>query len=133
MKNKIEKIVESVLIENRIRNYDKKDLELQLQIHPNYPSFQSVTDTLDYFDIDNIAVEVPLEALDQLPKSFISLVKEENREEIVSVIKTNTTIEVTDAEQGRSLIKLIDTLEALDDVQNVTANLDLVVDLAIAN
>lgn len=45
----------------------------------------------------------------------------------------NNTVEISDAEQGRSLIKLIDTLEALDDVQNVTANLDLVVDLAIAN
>ncbi len=94
MKNTIEKIVESVLIQNRIRNYDKKDLELQLQIHPNYPSFQSVTDTLDYFNIDNIAVEVPKEALDQLPKSFISLVKTDNSEEIVSVIKSNNTIEL---------------------------------------
>lgn len=41
-------------------------------------------------------------------------------------------IEITDADQGRSLLKLIDTLEGLDDVQNVTANFDIadsVVDL----
>ncbi len=94
MENNIEQIVESVLIQNRIRNYDKKDLELQLKIHPNYPSFQSVTDTLDYFDIDNIAVEVPAEALDQLPKSFVSLIKTENSEEIVAVIKKSDTIEI---------------------------------------
>ena len=37
----------------------------------------------------------------------------------------NNTVEVTDAEQGRSLLKLIDTLESLDDVQNVTANFEL--------
>ena len=37
----------------------------------------------------------------------------------------NSEIEVTDPEQGRSLLKLIDTLESLDDVQNVTANFDL--------
>ena len=37
----------------------------------------------------------------------------------------NNDIEVTDSEQARSLIKLIDTLESLDDVQNVTANFDL--------
>ena len=37
----------------------------------------------------------------------------------------NNNIEVTDLEQGRSLLKLIDTLESLDDVQNVTANFDL--------
>ena len=34
----------------------------------------------------------------------------------------NNNIEVTDPEQERSLLKLIDTLESLDDVQNVTAN-----------
>ncbi|MBW1297964.1 vitamin K epoxide reductase family protein [Aquimarina litoralis] len=94
MKNSIEKIVETVLIQNRISNYDKKDLELQLQIHPNYPSFQSITDTLDYFDIDNIAVEVPKEALDQLPESFVSLVQNDHTEEIVSVINKNGSIQL---------------------------------------
>ncbi|MDJ0688564.1 MAG: YebC/PmpR family DNA-binding transcriptional regulator [Xenococcaceae cyanobacterium MO_188.B32] len=34
----------------------------------------------------------------------------------------NNTIEIDDPEQARSLLKLIDTLESLDDVQNVTAN-----------
>jgi YebC/PmpR family DNA-binding regulatory protein len=37
----------------------------------------------------------------------------------------NNSIEVTDAEQARSLLKLIDALESLDDVQNVTANFEL--------
>ncbi|GGX13114.1 vitamin K epoxide reductase family protein [Aquimarina muelleri] len=92
MDNTIEKIVENVLIQNRIRNYNKKDLELQLQIHPNYPSFQSITDTLDYFSIDNIAVEVPIDALDQLPNSFISLIKTDGIEEIVTVNKKNNFI-----------------------------------------
>ena len=94
MEHNIEKIVDSVLVQNRIRNYNKKDLELQLQIHPNYPSFQSITDTLDYFDIDNIAVEVPIEALDQLPKSFVSLVKNDNGDEIVTVIRKDNEVEL---------------------------------------
>ncbi len=34
----------------------------------------------------------------------------------------NNNIEINDPEQERSLLKLIDTLESLDDVQNVTAN-----------
>ena len=37
----------------------------------------------------------------------------------------HNTIEVADPEKARSLIKLIDTLESLDDVQNVTANCEL--------
>ncbi|MEH1843492.1 MAG: YebC/PmpR family DNA-binding transcriptional regulator [Nostoc sp.] len=39
-------------------------------------------------------------------------------------IPSNST-EVTDPDQARSLFKLIDTLEGLDDVQNVTANFDI--------
>ncbi len=97
----IEKIVESVLVQNNIRDYDKKDLELQLQIHPSYPSFQSITDTLDYFSIDNIAVEVPKEALDQLPESFVSLINTEKGEEIVSVIKGESHITLKHAPQKK--------------------------------
>ena len=37
----------------------------------------------------------------------------------------NNNIEVNDPEQARSLLKLIDTLESLDDVQNVTANFEM--------
>ena len=45
----------------------------------------------------------------------------------------NNTIEVTDSEQARSLLKLIDTLESLDDVQNVTANFEMADELITAN
>lgn len=41
----------------------------------------------------------------------------------------DNNIQVTDSEQARSLLKLIDALESLDDVQNVTANFDLAEDL----
>lgn len=37
----------------------------------------------------------------------------------------SNSVEVTDTEQARSLFKLIDTLEYLDDVQNVTANFEM--------
>ena len=37
----------------------------------------------------------------------------------------SNTVEVTDLDQARSLLKLIDSLEALDDVQNVTANFEM--------
>ena len=38
----------------------------------------------------------------------------------------NNKIEIADSEQRQSSIELIDTLESLDDVQNVTANFDLI-------
>ena len=37
----------------------------------------------------------------------------------------NNYVEIEDLEQARSLLKLIDTLESLDDVQNVTANFSI--------
>jgi YebC/PmpR family DNA-binding regulatory protein len=38
---------------------------------------------------------------------------------------SSNSVEVSDSEQARSLLKLIDTLESLDDVQNVTANFEM--------
>ncbi|NES71571.1 MAG: YebC/PmpR family DNA-binding transcriptional regulator, partial [Okeania sp. SIO2D1] len=37
----------------------------------------------------------------------------------------SNTVEVTDPDQARSLLKLMDALDDLDDVQNVTANFDI--------
>ncbi len=41
-------------------------------------------------------------------------------------------VEVTDPDQAKSLLKLIDTLEGLDDVQNVTANFEMAENLMAA-
>ncbi|MDZ8185233.1 MAG: YebC/PmpR family DNA-binding transcriptional regulator [Nostoc sp. ChiSLP02] len=41
----------------------------------------------------------------------------------------SNSVEVTDSEQARSLFKLIDTLEGLDDVQNVTSNFEVAEEL----
>ena len=60
-----------------------------------------------------------LEALNQILKASGLPVKEAELRWI-----SNTNIIVNDLEKARSLIKLIDTLESLDDVQNVTANCD---------
>jgi transcriptional/translational regulatory protein YebC/TACO1 len=37
----------------------------------------------------------------------------------------NNNVEVTDPDQARSLLKMMDALDDLDDVQNVTANFDM--------
>ncbi|MBK1986942.1 YebC/PmpR family DNA-binding transcriptional regulator [Sphaerospermopsis aphanizomenoides BCCUSP55] len=42
-------------------------------------------------------------------------------------------VEVTEADQAKSLLKLIDTLEGLDDVQNVTANFEMSENLMAAS
>jgi YebC/PmpR family DNA-binding regulatory protein len=44
----------------------------------------------------------------------------------------NNLVEVTDSDQARKLLKLIDTLEDLDDIQSVTANFDMNMELLSA-
>jgi YebC/PmpR family DNA-binding regulatory protein len=39
------------------------------------------------------------------------------------------TVEITDLEQSKQLLKLLETLEALDDIQNVTANFEMSAEL----
>ncbi|MFM7425366.1 MAG: YebC/PmpR family DNA-binding transcriptional regulator [Elainella sp.] len=45
----------------------------------------------------------------------------------------NNSVEVTDTEQARSLLRLMDALEDLDDVQSVTANFDMADELLSVN
>lgn len=45
----------------------------------------------------------------------------------------SNNVEVNDPDQARSLLKLIDTLESLDDVQNVTANFEMTDELMTAS
>ncbi|MBF2028566.1 MAG: YebC/PmpR family DNA-binding transcriptional regulator [Oscillatoriales cyanobacterium C42_A2020_001] len=56
---------------------------------------------------------------------------------IVAQVETrwipNNTLEVTDPEQARSLLKLMDALDDLDDVQNATANFEMTDNLMAAS
>nr|MDJ0618701.1 YebC/PmpR family DNA-binding transcriptional regulator [Calothrix sp. MO_192.B10] len=45
----------------------------------------------------------------------------------------SNSVEVTEPDQARSLLKLIDTLEGLDDVQNVTTNFEMSEELITAS
>jgi len=45
----------------------------------------------------------------------------------------NNSVEVSDSKQAKLLLKLMDALEELDDVQNVTANFDMADDLIFEN
>ena len=62
----------------RKNNYfvSKKKLKLQLLSHPEYPSIKAVTDTLDDFDVDNIAVSLPVDSIHNLPDTFLAVMKD---------------------------------------------------------
>ncbi|WP_319423024.1 YebC/PmpR family DNA-binding transcriptional regulator [Pleurocapsa sp. FMAR1] len=83
-------------------------------------SIEAEADTYEIYDDDSVEVYTIATNLDNLNQTLLRynlVVKDMELRWI-----PNSDIEITDAEQGRSLLKLIDTLESLDDVQNVTAN-----------
>ena len=53
------------------------DFEDLFQSHPNYPSLYAITDTLNLLSIENIAVKIPKEQIEELPKQFLAIYKNE--------------------------------------------------------
>ena len=94
-------------------------------------SMEGGADSYEYDDEDSADVftEVTnLENLNQTLQKYDLIIKDVELRWI-----PNNNIEVSDPDQGRSLIKLIDTLESLDDVQNVTSNFDMSEELISVN
>lgn len=50
-----------------------EDFEDVFQSHPNYPSLYAITDSLNLLSIENIAVKVPKEQIEELPKQFLAI------------------------------------------------------------
>ncbi|WP_046742956.1 vitamin K epoxide reductase family protein [Kordia zhangzhouensis] len=100
----MEHIILNLLTNNSYLHIDRELLNLQLLSHPEYPSLKSITDTLDYFEIDNLAANVPKDALSQMPDCFLALIKNERGEEVVLVEKRKGTILLTDAEEKKEKV-----------------------------
>ncbi|MEM6685786.1 MAG: vitamin K epoxide reductase family protein [Bacteroidota bacterium] len=103
----MEQIILSLLTNNSYLDVNRELLNLQLLSHPEYPSVKSITDTLDYFEIENLAASVPKEALDQMPDSFLALVKGERTDEVVLVEKKRNAIQIVNADEKKE--KLTET------------------------
>ncbi|WP_046756542.1 vitamin K epoxide reductase family protein [Kordia jejudonensis] len=97
----MEQIILSLLRTNGYLSVDSEQLNLQLLSHPEYPSLKSITDTFDYFEIDNIAATVPKEALSEMPKSFLALVNSDNGDAIVLVEKKRGMIHMSLADETK--------------------------------
>jgi len=100
----MEHIILSLLTNNSYLDVDRERLNLQLLSHPEYPSLKSITDTLDYFEIENLAATVPKEALSQMPPSFLALINTENGDEVVLVERKRDMIQITNADEKKEKI-----------------------------
>ena len=96
MKDTLFYLVQELLAHNKI-SIDKKELAFQIQSHPSYPSLHAITGVLDHFNIDNLALDVPIneDTLAQLPKSFLVRIKTEQGEEFAVVVNKGLHYDVT--------------------------------------
>lgn len=71
----LSKMLQSYL---KMQNYsiEYNDLKLQLLSNSSFPNVKSFTDTLDYFEIENIVAKVPKSTLEQLPETFLTIINE---------------------------------------------------------
>lgn len=108
--NSLEKLLFNLLEKSRITSVTLIDLKLQLLTHEDYPSLKAISDTLDYFNIENIVANVPKDALSQLPASFLALVSDNGQDKLVNVLQTKKGITTRD-EQGKRLKMSVSTFQ----------------------
>ncbi len=105
MKDSLIHLVQRLLKTNAIY-FDKDELEFQIQSHPSYPSLHAVTGVLSHFNIENVAVQVPLdlETLQQLPDCFIAQLNKENSKHLVVVERKQLKYEVYSTEHKKEIL-----------------------------
>ncbi|RPH31592.1 MAG: hypothetical protein EHM93_12940 [Bacteroidales bacterium] len=98
------------LIRNLLKNngikINEEELEFQLLSHPTFPSLHAITGVLDHFSVKNYALEVPInaEALNLLPNSFLSVIKDNRQNGFALVNKFNRNFYLSYNETNKSTI-----------------------------
>lgn len=90
----MDELVFRFLMQSDETSFSKEDLSLQLRSHEDYPSLKAITDTLDYFGIENVAANVPKDALPQLPKLFLALIEKDGVTELVLVTQKKQSLSI---------------------------------------
>lgn len=80
--------------------FNKRELQLQLEAHPNYPSVRSFTDILDFYRVEHIAATVPEQSFDQLPSCWLAVVSPKGFRQLALVEKGGDRVTMT-SEDGR--------------------------------
>ena len=101
--------ITNILYESLAKNnysVNKIELKTQFESHPDYPSVKSITDTLDYFNIDNIAANVPKDALEQLPNFFLAVIEEDSKVSIAQVEQKKQLIKLFNGNGNQKVLKV---------------------------
>ena len=112
MKDSLIYLVERLLKINAIY-FDKDELGFQIQSHPSYPSLHAVTGVLDHFNIENVAVAVPinLETLEQLPDCFMAELTIDHSKSLTVVERNKANYDIYRAEHKKETVSKATFLE----------------------
>lgn len=104
----MDELVFRFLIQSNETSCSKEDLSLQLHSHQDYPSLKAITDTLDYFGVENVAANVPKEALFQLPKLFLALIEKNGATELVLATQKKKSLSIRNIDNKKEKLSVSD-------------------------
>ncbi|RUT68021.1 hypothetical protein D0817_23005 [Flavobacterium cupreum] len=93
------KLVQKFLLINKYSDIKNEFKDLFLS-HPNYPSLFAITDSLDLLSVENAAVRVSKEQIENLPSNFLAYFKEE----LTLVERTNDYVRIETIKNGSQKI-----------------------------
>lgn len=64
-------------LEKEELSIDITEFELQIQVHPAYPSLLSITDTLNFFNIENCVFQIDFPKIEFLPNRFAAILTDQ--------------------------------------------------------
>lgn len=68
-------------------NIDQDEFTFQVQSHADYPSLLAVSDTLSFFNIDNLATRIDFEDIIHLPERFVALLNGTNNKTFLALVE----------------------------------------------
>ncbi|MDP5198660.1 vitamin K epoxide reductase family protein [Flavobacterium sp. DG2-3] len=89
------KLVQKFLQINRYSDIKNEFKDLFLS-HPNYPSLFAITDSFDLLSVENAAVRVSKEQIEDLPSNFLAYFKDE----LILVEKIKSGVRITTTKKG---------------------------------
>jgi len=107
MEDKLYNILEKFIVNNNIR-INPDDFKLQLISNPSFPSVKAISDTLDYFGIENIVANVPKDALEQLPEYFLAVISKDSNKYISQVQQLSNKIKLFHEDGKKEKISISD-------------------------
>lgn len=66
---------------------DQEEFLFQIESHPEYPSLLAISDTLSFFNIENLATKLDFDSICHLPKNFVALLKTENNKPFLTLVE----------------------------------------------